>query len=143
MENTQYLDFEGLKQYDAIVEEKIRKAVGQAVAFAVIVVDNLPEIGEEHTLYLLKKSSEEIHNICDEYIWVRGETSETGSWELIGNTQIDLSQYATIESVNAGLALKQNIIDDLSTIRENASLGATALQPNDISSWAKQPNKSN
>ena len=36
--------------------------------------------------------------------------------------------YATIEELTNGLATKQEVINDLQTIRENAALGATAIQ---------------
>ena len=45
-----------------------------------------------------------------------------------GDGSVDLSPYAKIVDVNAGLATKQDKISDLATIREGAAKGATALQ---------------
>ena len=46
------------------------------------------------------------------------------------------SYYVTETELTNGLSTKQNVINDLSEIREGASLGATSLQPNDISDMA-------
>lgn len=99
-----YLDFEGLQRYDAIVEQKIADAIGEVVNFHVEVVTELPSTGDEHILYLLKKDGSD-H--CDEYVWDKTKND----WELIGTTEIDLSEYATKDELNAGLALKANIVD--------------------------------
>ncbi len=46
----------------------------------------------------------------------------------ITETILDSKNYATSEELTNGLNTKQEIITDLQTIRENATLGATALQ---------------
>lgn len=53
------------------------------------VVDELPETGVEGTIYLLPASDPEEGNYYEEYIWL------DDAWELIGTTQVDLSQYYT------------------------------------------------
>ena len=45
-----------------------------------------------------------------------------------GGGSVDLSAYAKVVDVNAGLATKQDKISDLATIRSGAAKGATALQ---------------
>lgn len=63
------------------------------------------------------------------------------TWVKIGDTSIDLSGYVTTQALNAALANytttadfntllagKQDIINDLATIRSGAGLGATAYQ---------------
>lgn len=65
--------------------------------FQIKVVAELPETGEEATIYLVNHSHGE-QDVYDEYIW-------TGSaYEKIGNTDIDLSGYATIEAMNEAIA---------------------------------------
>ena len=44
--------------------------------------------------------------------------------------------YATKSDVNTGLASKQDVINDLSTIRSGAADGATAVQPGDLATVA-------
>ena len=51
-------------------------------------------------------------------------TSLLGSGNIEISTNVDLSDYATKEELNA----KQDVITDLETIRSGAALGATALQ---------------
>lgn len=46
----------------------------------------------------------------------------------------DLDIYATRSEVTTGLAGKQNVIPDLSTIRSGAAAGATAVQPSEMDS---------
>lgn len=46
----------------------------------------------------------------------------------------DLSVYATTSDLTSGLATKQDTISDIADIRAGAALGATAVQPSDLSS---------
>ena len=48
----------------------------------------------------------------------------------------DLSGFATTQSMNAALAGKQDTIEDLSSIRTGAGLGATAVQPSSLAAVA-------
>ena len=57
------------------------------------VVDSLPETGKDDVLYMLKDPKAEDKNAYLEYLWINN------SFELIGNTKIDLSEYATTRSV--------------------------------------------
>lgn len=58
------------------------------------VVNELPQVGQENTIYLLLKGRS---NIYDEYVWVDND------YELIGNTGVDLSNYVTIEDLNEAI----------------------------------------
>ena len=53
------------------------------------VVEALPETGLSNFIYLVPKDDPGIENVYDEYVW-----TEDG-WELIGSTEIDLSDYYT------------------------------------------------
>lgn len=64
-------------------------------------VNQLPATGEDNVIYLVPKDWEE-PDIHDEYIW------QDGRWELIGTTQIDLSDYYTKSETDTLLNLKQN-----------------------------------
>lgn len=70
------------------------------------VVDELPEVGKSNVIYLVVKKSEDQSDIYDEYVWV--ENLKT--FENLGNTQIDLSDYSTKEWV-------RNEIDKIEIIR--------------------------
>lgn len=74
------------------------------------IVDELPNIGEDGTLYLIKKDTTSGEDLYNEYIYADGQ------WNLIGNTHIDLSDYYTKletyskqELDNAFDAVEQNI----------------------------------
>ena len=73
----------------AEVTQAIADAIGQVNSFDLRVVQTLPtENISTHTIYFVPKTGE-INDIYDEYIRV------DNGWEMIGNTQIDLSNYAT------------------------------------------------
>lgn len=152
---------------------QVMAAIAAIPQFKLKIVDSLPETGEKMVLYLVRKEVEPL-DIFNEYLWIE----ETSSFELLGSTAIDLSEYykktetdsllnnkvdkvtgkslisdteierlsgvtnyddtailndisginSSIQGINADLATKQDVISDLSTIREGASLGSTALQ---------------
>lgn len=55
--------------------------------------------------------------------------------------EVDTLKEYINEDVDTALEGKQDIINDLATIRSGAALGATALQDSDISDWAKAEQK--
>lgn len=59
----------------------------------------------------------------------------TGDYNSLNNRP-NLTVYATKTEVNTGLAAKQDVISDLSTIRSGAAAGATAVQPAALDSYA-------
>lgn len=74
---------------NATVTSAISTAIGNVHQFDIQVVQALPTQNiQEHTVYFVPKTGE-TNDIYDEYIYVNND------WEMIGNTQIDLSNYAT------------------------------------------------
>lgn len=66
----------------------IGEAVGQINSFDIAVVQALPTQDiSTHTIYLIPKTGE-TNDVYDEYIYINSK------WEMVGNTQIDLSDYA-------------------------------------------------
>lgn len=61
--------------------------VSGAASGVFVVADSLPATGEANKIYLVPNGSGAPGNVCDEYMWVNG------AWELIGSTQIDLTNY--------------------------------------------------
>ena len=75
--------------------------------FGIEVVDELPtEDISDTTIYLVPQegSAASGQDIYDEYIHIPGEGEEQGTWELIGNTDIDLSNYSTTEQMNSAIS---------------------------------------
>ena len=60
---------------------------GEPGAVKMQVVDTLPDTGETDTIYLLKKGIPSQQNLYDEYVYANG------SWEHIGDTSVDLTDY--------------------------------------------------
>ena len=79
--------------------EKIQAMIADA-GFAVAIVAELPATGDPHTIYFILKSDSSTGDIYDEWMYINN------NWEMVGNTQIDLSDYAKISDVDASLALK-------------------------------------
>lgn len=89
-EKGQYISFQKNKADlvdGKVPAEQLPDDFGGTIEFKV--VDELPEKGEKNTIYLVPNKSEIEENLYDEYIWVNG------SWEVIGNVSIDLSNYYT------------------------------------------------
>lgn len=71
------------------VASSIASAVGNVHSFDVEVVQSLPTQNiKEHTIYFVPKTGD-TNDVYDEYIYINN------AWEMVGNTQIDLSNYAT------------------------------------------------
>lgn len=104
------------------------------------IVEELPAVGEPNIIYLILSEESKEKNFYDEYIYL--EDSE--KFELIGSTQITFDNTPTKDSPNAitsggvynALLDKQNIIQDLDTIRSGSQKGETAVQPNDLATVA-------
>ena len=109
-----------------------------------------PSIDTTGWIYLVPSTNPETQNVKEEYITVLD--GSTYKWEHIGSTNIDLSPYSTTEQMNTAintalqaytttenlttlLAQKQDVINDLSTIRSGAGAGATALQPEALNDY--------
>lgn len=65
-------------------------------------------------------------------IWTHGE--------FYDGSKIDLSSFVTKDELSDALATKQDTISDIDTIRTNAELGATAVQPAAISDMETKTN---
>lgn len=75
-------------QTAAEVTAAINSAVGGITGFEFQKVDALPASGAKGVIYLVAHAHTDSGDVYDEYIWV------DGSFEKIGNTDIDLSAYA-------------------------------------------------
>lgn len=67
----------------------VQTAIGNLALITITVVETLPSTGQSNVIYLVPKSTSQTNNAYDEYIWV----TSTTSFEKIGDTQIDLSNY--------------------------------------------------
>ena len=73
---------------NAAMNTAIRAAIGNINSFDMAVVQELPSSDiSTHTIYLVPKTGE-TNDVYDEYVYINS------AWEMVGNTQIDLSNYA-------------------------------------------------
>lgn len=87
-------------------EQEVAQMIASIPQFEVRVVQELPQTGEPMVLYLVPKNGE-APDIYLEYIWV----ATTNSFELIGSTTVDLTQYYTKGETDALLNTKQPVGD--------------------------------
>ena len=72
---------------NAAMTTAIGNAIGNINSFDMAVVQALPtEDISTHTIYLIPKTGE-TNDVYDEYVYIND------AWEMVGNTQIDLSNY--------------------------------------------------
>ncbi len=95
-------------------------------------VSELPETGETNYIYLVPKSNDPDttdNDNYDEWIWTLQEKAQLTdpdvyAWEHLGSTDIDLSNYPTIEQMNQAIAQAIAAIQvstDGLTVRENTT----------------------
>lgn len=118
------------KKSETYTKGEVNNLISGISSLRVQIVETLPETGDTSTIYFVSNGQDVTGaNIYNEYMYINN------AWELIGNTQIDLSNYCTQEQVNGLLGGKQDTISDLSTIRSGASKGETAVQPTDLNDF--------
>lgn len=75
---------------NSVVKGYIDNAIGSITGISFEIVQSLPASGESGVIYLVSNSGT-APNVYDEYIWIT--VSGTGSFEKIGTTAVDLSNY--------------------------------------------------
>ena len=77
-------------QTQSQVQQAINDAIGQITGLSFEIVQTLPATGVAGTIYLVPNSGSS-PNIYDEYVWIA--SGDSGSFEKIGTTDVDLSGY--------------------------------------------------
>ena len=109
----------------AVKESKLYTdtVVSNLIQFQVTIVNSLPITNiDTHTIYFVPMSTSEKDDGYFEYMYIDGK------WELIGNTQIDLSDYYTKKEV------EQYILDNkyVLPIASNSTLGGVKIDNSSI-----------
>lgn len=76
-------------------EVEIQSMISKTNSFKKEIVASLPSTGKDNVFYLLKDTNGKDNNNYLEYLWIDNK------WELIGSTQVDLSEYVTKEKDKA------------------------------------------
>lgn len=85
-------------------EIEIQEMIAKSSSFKKEVVDALPSSGEENVFYLVKDDKGKDGNSYLEYLWINGK------WELVGSTDVDLSEYVTKEEAQKNEKTMRNDI---------------------------------
>lgn len=92
---------------------------GGGTGFDVQVVQELPATGQKGIIYLLAKDGT-APDVYDEYVWI--ETTQT--FELIGTTQVDLTDYAKKEELDDYLPLSGGTVNGVVKIQNGQGTGS-------------------
>ena len=84
---------------DTYTKTEVNNLIGNITKVTIQSVDSLPTTGETNVIYLVPKADGTSPDIKEEYIYVNN------SWELIGNTKVDLTNYALKSELNNYLPL--------------------------------------
>lgn len=82
-------------------EAEIQSLINNSTKLKKEVVTSLPTTGKDDVIYLIKNKSD-TNNVYTEYLWIGGK------WEIIGDTKIDLSGYATKEEIPTKVSQLEN-----------------------------------
>lgn len=88
-------DLENDKTFKTEVE--IQELINNSKKLKKEVVTSLPSTGKEDVIYLLKDKND-TNNYYTEYMWI------SGKWEIIGDTKVDLTDYAKKSDVKTRLS---------------------------------------
>ena len=73
---------------ETFTKTEVQNLINAITTMNVEAVDALPTTGSANTIYLVPKGENQTNNVRDEYLYVNG------AWEKIGDTEINLSNYA-------------------------------------------------
>lgn len=88
-------DLENDKNFKTEVE--IQELINNSKKLKKEVVTSLPSTGKEDVIYLLKNKND-TNNFYTEYLWIGGK------WEIIGDTKVDLTDYAKKSEIKNSLS---------------------------------------
>lgn len=111
---------------ETYTKTEVNDLIGQISSISFEVVGSLPPTGEANKIYLVPKTPGQSQDGYNEYIYVNS------GWERIGSTDIDLSQYATIDYVTssistavAGLASEEYVTNAVSAATADMATNAS------------------
>lgn len=87
------------KKSETYTQAEVNTLIGNLKTIQIQVVQTLPATGQSNIIYLVPKTGSTTGSYT-EYIWV----ADTSSFEEIGDTDVDLSNYPTIAEMNTAIA---------------------------------------
>ena len=110
-------------------KEEIDSMISQLKQFEAEKVDTLPVTGQKpNCIYFVPKSGAGLDG-CYEYMWIDNK------WEFVGSTEVDLSNYWTIDETKAYIEANKYVLpeataDTLGGIKIGGDDGAVSLDEN-------------
>lgn len=115
---------------DAYTKTQADEAIATAVAnidhLKRVIVDELPDVAsaDANTIYMVKRAGRTTTDDYDEYMLINGV------FELVGNSSVDLTDYATITEMQSGdsttLGSAKSYADDLASNYATSAQGTNA-----------------
>ena len=78
-------------------EAEIQELINNSKKLKKEIVTTLPASGQDDVIYLLKNKND-VNNVYTEYLWI------SGKWEIIGDTKVDLTDYAKKADIKTKLS---------------------------------------
>lgn len=93
-----------IQEQVAFLTEKVKEIIAAMgnMKMKIKIVEILPDEGEDMTIYFVPSSDPDLENVYKEYMWIDEQ------WEMIGSTEIDLSDYYTKEEADELFAVIAN-----------------------------------
>lgn len=79
---------------ETYTQQEVNQLIGAIKTVSMKVLPERPQTGEANIIYLIPSAKSTTENIYDEYIYVNN------TWELIGSTKVDLTDYYTKQEIN-------------------------------------------
>lgn len=107
-------------------DSAIAAAIANADHLKRQIVEDLPDVGsaDENTIYMKEKVSGSGQNSYDEYMVI------SGAWELLGNTEVDLTQYVTNAKLTESLETKVDKVPGSRLMTDAEGTKLTGIQDN-------------
>lgn len=90
---------------DYVTKEDIKKLINDIPTLKKEVVTSLPQTGKDDVIYLVKDEKGKDNNNYLEYLWLNDK------YELIGSTQVDLTNYAKKDDVVASKIIDTYVLN--------------------------------
>lgn len=91
-----------------ITQTEMLQAIASIPQFKMSILTSLPTKGEKMTLYMIPKDGTD-KDIYNEYVWIE----ETNSFEFLGTTAVDLTNYATKNELSSAIGDIDSILDEI------------------------------
>jgi len=94
------------KKTETYTQVEVNTLIGNLKTIEIQIVQTLPSTGQSNIIYLVPKTGGHSANIYTEYVWISGNDPR---FEIIGDTEVDLSGYVQKTTKVNGHALSSDV----------------------------------